>query len=202
VDAGALQALARHVGQDKLRLGPEGLSKADPAVRMDLSAVAKGYAVDRVAEALQELGAVDLLVEVGGELTARGGRPGGEPWRVGIERPVSGGRSIERVLPLRDRGLATSGDYRNFYEKDGKRLSHLIDPRSGRPVEHGLASVSVVHPRVAVADAWATALSVLGPRQGPRVAEAQGLSALFIVRLPDGGFKTDVTPAFAAAFPE
>lgn len=201
-DAGALSALRARVGLAKLGLDDRGLRKAASDLRVDLSAVAKGHAVDRVARALDRLRVEHYLVEVGGELSARGSRPDGEPWRVAIEKPDEARRAVERVLPLSGSGLATSGDYRNYYEKDGKRRSHLIDPRSGLPIEHGLASVSVVHPRVAVADAWATALSVLGPVAGPEVAEREGLSALFIVRQADGGFRTQVTPAFAAAFPD
>ncbi|MDH5675944.1 MAG: FAD:protein FMN transferase [Myxococcales bacterium] len=201
-DAGVLAQLGQRVGLDKLELTVAGLRKHHPALRCDLSAVAKGYAVDRAVEALEALGQRDFLVELGGELGARGRRPDGKPWRVAIEKPLVEQRAVQRALPLQDLGLATSGDYRNFHERSGRRLSHLIDPRRLRPVDHGLASVSVVHERVAVADAWATALSVLGPEAGPRVAEANGLMAFFIVRGADGSFTTRMTPRFASAYPE
>ena len=120
------------------------LRKASADVRSDLSAVAKGYAVDRVADLLDAEGHDAYLVEIGGELRTRGHRADGQPWRVGIERPGDGPASLQRVIALSDAALATSGDYRNYIEHDGVRLSHTIDPRTGRPVTHALASVSVI----------------------------------------------------------
>jgi thiamine biosynthesis lipoprotein len=166
---------------------------------LDLSAVAKCYAVDRIASALEALSYKNFLVEVGGELRARGMRADGKPWQVGIEKPVSDARTVERVVALQNMGMATSGDYRNFYEVDGERRSHLIDPQTGRPVEHALASVTVMHPQAARADAWATALAVLGPTAGPKVAEREGLAAFFVVREGPVAFRTIESPAFARA---
>jgi thiamine biosynthesis lipoprotein len=178
-------------------LGSGTLSKAHPATECDLSAIAKGYAVDAVARALVDLGHADFLVEVGGDLRAGGRREDGRPWRVAIERPDPSARSIERVIELDDLSMATSGDYRNYYEKDGVRYSHLIDPRSARPIAHRLASVSVLHPNAVQADAMATALSVLGPAEGYALAEREDLAAYFIVREPDGAFRARATSAFA-----
>ncbi len=157
--------------------------------------MAKGYAVDRVAEALAALGEASFMVEVGGEVRARGVNERGRMWRIGIERPQLARGAVQRVVPLAARALATSGDYRNYREVDGERVSHIMDPRTGRPIGHRLASVSVVHPRCAAADGWATALMVLGPAAGLETAEREGLAALFLVR--DGGrYREIATPAF------
>ncbi|NNL67562.1 MAG: FAD:protein FMN transferase, partial [Myxococcales bacterium] len=176
------------------------LAKARPAIACDLSAVAKGYAVDELARALGALGHERFLVEVGGELRGRGGHLDGAPWRVAIEAPVTLDREIHRVLALRDLSMATSGDYRNYYEQDGRRISHTLDPRSGRPIEHRLASVTVLHPEAVWADAWATALNVLGPDEGYTVAVEQGLAAYFIVRADvptdEGSYGVRMTAAF------
>jgi len=192
-------ALRSRAGSEPLALDREAgtIRKLAPDVVADLSAVAKGYAVDLVAETLVALGVSSFLVEIGGELRARGWKADGSRWRVGIERPEPAERTVHLALDLADEAIATSGDYRNFREQDGVRLAHIIDPRSGRPVPYAGASVSVVHARAAVADAWATALSVLGPEAGSAVAEREGLAALFI--LPgSGGYVTRATSAFRA----
>ena len=121
---------------------------------------------------------------------------------MAIEEPDVAGRRIHRVVALRDAGMATSGDYRNFYELEGRRVSHTLDPRSGEPIGHALASVTVIHPEAALADAWATALNVLGPEAGYSLARAQGLAAYFLVREagPDaqgtGSFRPVMTKSF------
>ena len=202
-----LAALRERVGFEKLVLDSERnlAIKGDPRLELDLSAVAKGFAVDEVARGLQGLGYERFLVEIGGELRARGTHQGGRPWRVAIEVPAAGGREIHRIVELRERAMATSGDYRNYYEEAGRRVSHTIDPRTGRPIEHALASVTVLHPEAAWADAWATALNVLGPEAGYALAEAQGLAAYFIVRTDpevggeERGFETRMTSAFEPA---
>lgn len=200
-DADTLAAMLAHVGPDKLVLDPDSgrVSKADPAVRADLSAVAKGYAVDLALEALDRVEHAGIMVEVGGEVRARGVNPDGQPWRVGVERP-DGTRQLLDAIPLHDRAMATSGDYRNYREVDGVRVSHTIDPRTGRPIDHGLASVSVLHSSCAHADAWATALNVLGPEAGPTLAEAQGLAALFVIH-QDDGFVTRQTSGWPETLP-
>jgi thiamine biosynthesis lipoprotein len=200
-DARQLERLRARVGFRRVRLDADGgsLSKADPETVCDLSAVAKGFAVDRIAEALLELGHPDFLVEVGGELRGHGERPGGGAWRVAIEAPDPEARRVSSVIELRNLGMATSGDYRNFYEQEGVWLSHLIDPRTGQPIRHDLASVTVLHPDAALADAWATALIVLGPQEGRSVVEREGLMAHFIERDGAGGFRTWSSPAFTAA---
>lgn len=195
--AETVTALRSRVGLSLLQLEGTQLAKHSADVALDLSAIAKGYAVDQIAIALEALGHEHFLVEVGGELRARGARSDGRPWRVGIEKPLPGVRAVERVVALRDMSMATSGDYRNFYEADGQRRSHLIDPRTGRPIEHGLASVTVLHPEAARADAWATAFAVLGPTEGPKVAEREGLPVFFVVRDGPRALRTIESAAFA-----
>lgn len=198
-DDAELEALKARVGFEHLALDPTGptLTKRRPDVEADLSAVAKGYGVDAVAETLEGLGQTAYLVEIGGEVRARGVRLDGQAFRVAIEEPALDGRRIHRVVELRDVSMATSGDYRNWIEVNGQRLSHTIDPRTGRPITHALASVTVVHPLAMWADAWATALNVLGPDAGFELASKEKLPAYFIVRTADGGFETIATAEFA-----
>lgn len=183
-----IAALRSHMGAGLLRVSPAGeidrpsIGKNDPLVEIDLSAIAKGFGVDHVAKGLMNLGRLDFLVEIGGEVRAKGERPGGGPWRVGIERPQDEGRGIHTIIELRDQGMATSGDYRIFYIEDGKRFSHTIDPRTGRPVENGPTSVTVVAETATQADAWATTLMVLGEKEGIAFAEKRGIAALLLIR--------------------
>ena len=196
-----LAALRARVGADLLEVDREAstLRKRRPDVVVDLSAIAKGYAVDAVASLLAERGFGDCLVEIGGDLRAGGRNHRGEPWRVAIERPVPGGAAMQRIVSLSGAALATSGDYRNFYGLDGARVSHTIDPRTGRPVTHGLRSVSVIAERSSLADARSTALNVLGPDDGHALAVAEGWAALFVTDDGAGRFVERETPAFAAA---
>ncbi len=161
--------------------------RKDLDLYVDLSAIAKGHGVDRVVQALKDAECDAMLVDVGGEVRASGPSPSGGAWRIGVEVPdpdSEGG--IERIIRLDDRAVATSGDYRNFFEYQGRRYSHTIDPRTGYPVTHNLASVSVVHPSTMWADGYATLLTVLGPEQGFQFAQDKGLAVLFIVRTNDG----------------
>jgi len=163
-------------------------------LKLDFSAIAKGYAVDRVALALRGLGLAHCLVEVGGELRGHGLRPDGQPWWVELESVPSATLPVTRVA-LHGLSVATSGDYRRFFTNTaGQRRSHTIDPRDGQPVRHGLASVSVIHAECVWADAWSTALTVLGPDAGPALAREHGLAALFVRRRGDA-FEEIATPA-------
>lgn len=155
-------------------------------VQLDLSAVAKGYSVDRLSYYLKTQGCAHHLVEVGGELRGSGVKPDGQPWWVMLEQ-VAGAEMDELVLALHGLSVATSGDYRRYFEMNGRRYSHTIDPRSGMPIANDLASVTVVHAQCMAADAWSTALTVLGARDGLQLAELQGLAARFVVRRADGG---------------
>ncbi len=183
-DVDTLQGLVAVTGFEQIEVDPETriLRKARSDCRIDLSAIAKGYAVDRVAEALAERGFPRYMVEVGGEVRAHGRKANGEVWRIGIERPDPAGRTVHLALPLADLSLATSGDYRNFVIRDGVRISHTIDPRTGYPISHNLASVSVIHASCMTADALATALEVLGPDEGVALAERHDIPALFLIR--------------------
>jgi thiamine biosynthesis lipoprotein len=195
-----LARLLGHVGYDRLdlRTSPPALRKHLPGLEIDLDGIAPGWAVDRIAARLEALGIHDYIVELGGEVRARGLNAARRPWRVAIETPSAGRRSAYAVIELDGMGVSTSGDYRDYREVGGRRISHTIDPRTGMPVAHGLASVTVVHASVAEADAWATALMVLGPDDGLALARRERLAALFIGRdAGTGGFVESATPEFA-----
>ena len=185
-------------GYDKLVLTSrlKTLSKALPEVSIDLSSLAKGYAVDEVAKLLDKQGVTDYMVEIGGELHLKGKNLQGGNWRIAVEKPNAEKRELQRVLSLSDIAMATSGDYRNFFEQGGKRYSHTIDPRTGYPVTHKLASVTVLSDTTMKADAWATALMVLGSEEGYKIAEQQELAVLFIIKT-DQGFVERATPLFS-----
>jgi thiamine biosynthesis lipoprotein len=160
--------------------------KSRAGLAVDLSGIAKGFAVDRVTEFLARAGVEHFLVDIGGDMRARRASPAQATWRIGIERPAAGLRTAHRVIDIGDGAVATSGDYRNFFEADGLRYSHIIDPRTGAPVNHGLASVTVIAASTEEADAWSTALMVLGPEAGAALAERRGLPAYFISRTERG----------------
>ncbi|MHC4444006.1 MAG: FAD:protein FMN transferase [Planctomycetota bacterium] len=194
-----LTALRKTVGFDRVTVDPQAgtLTKSGQDVYCDLSAIAKGYAVDKVAEWLNALRCIQsYMVEIGGETRVKGRNAHNKPWRIGIEKPSEKSRTIHRAIELTDRAIATSGDYRNFYTHNGKRISHTIDPRTGRPVNHNLASVSVIHQRCAEADAWATALMVLGPDEGYKLAEKYRIAAMFLVRQENQKITEKTTTAF------
>jgi thiamine biosynthesis lipoprotein len=155
------------------------------AVTLDLNGIAKGFGVDRLTEALAQLGVADALVGIDGEMRAMGTRSDGEAWTVAVEAPDPGRRAPHSILSLSDCAVATSGDYRHFVEVRGRRLSHTIDPLRGAPLLESPASVTVVAPSCAAADAWATALMVLGPQEGSALARKVGIDALFLLRGED-----------------
>ena len=193
-----VELIRTSVGYTKLLLGDTTLAKTDKHLRCDLSAIAKGYGVERVQDALELLGFKNFMIEVGGEVVTRGKRLDGRLWRIGIERPDPTGLSIHRAIPLNDLAMASSGDYRNYREVDGRRISHTIDPRTGNPVTHRLASVTVLHKNCMTADALATTFSVLGAQEGQKLAEKHDFAALFLIRLPDGRYEEQSTAAFDA----
>lgn len=196
--AGEIARARARCGWDRLVLDTAGRSVTQPGgVYIDLSAIAKGYGVDQVARHLQGAGFRHWLVEVGGELRGAGMKPDGQPWWVALEAPDQHGRLPETVLALHELAVATSGDYRQGFVHEGALYSHTVDPRSGYPVRHRLASVTVLHRECMLADAYATALMVLGPEGGLSFARAQGLAARFITRAGNGYVET-MTPAFAA----
>jgi len=193
-----LEALRSRVGYRLLVLDAARatVAKARPDVACDFSAIGDGWSADRIARAIVALGHPDVLVDVGGEVAARGRRADGGRWRVAVEWP-DGAREHTLVLELADAGVATSGDYRKVWtDAQGHRQSHIIDPRTGRPVTHDLASVTVVDADGAWADALATTLMVLGPDAGRALAARERLVARFVIRQPDGRFAEWSTPAF------
>lgn len=200
----AIEAALSVVGQSRvltLTTDPPTLSKARPETSVYLAAIAKGFGVDRVAATLAGLGLADFMVEIGGDLYATGNNPEGEPWRIGIERPDATNRSVEEIVNLSGLGMATSGDYRNYFEEDGVRYSHIIDADTGRPITHETASVTVLAETAMLADGWATALLALGQERGMDLAEDADLAVFFMVRdesAGETGFMTVATPQFEA----
>lgn len=185
-DAGRIRAAlaaSRHPAHEVLEIEPAaGRARRHAEVSFDLSGIAKGYGVDRLAETFRAFGIADALVSIDGELRALGLRPDGSAWPVAIERPDPERRAPLAVLTLENAAVATSGDYRHWVELGGRRLSHTMDPRTGGPLDGAPASVTVAARTCMAADAWATALMVLGPEEGASLARGIGLDALFVLR--------------------
>lgn len=194
-----IERVRRGVGYQHLQSDPSAgaIRKGHSHTQVDLSAIAKGYGVDRVAMVLDSQGIGDYLVEIGGELRAKGTTAAGKPWRVGIERPVEGRHVVGEVVALHNRAIATSGTTQDFFDQDGRHYPHIIDPATARPVEHPPMAVSVVADTTMEADAWATALVVLGPERGYSLAQARGLAVLFVTA-SGPAFDVRVTDAFRA----
>lgn len=172
------------VGHEKLSLSKGTISKSIDDLYIDLSASAKGFGVDKVAEHLESLGTENYMVEIGGEVRTKGSK-NGQPWKIAIEspHPTDATKPYQKILSLKKHAIATSGNYRNYFEESGKKYGHTIDFRTGKPTGNTLASVTVVHPEsCAKADAWATAMMVMGPVHGLEFAEKNGISAYFIYR--------------------
>ena len=196
-DQDAIDAAMRNVGYQQLHTdcNKPALQKQRPGLYVDLSGWAKGLAVDEVALLLEHRGLENYMVEIGGELTVRGHNAERKNWAIAIETPSTIMRRPHSVLRLTNTSVATSGDYRNFFEHNGVRYSHTIDARTGRPVSHELAAVTVVDQSAAWADAMATALLVLGPEAGPALAETLGVAGYFLVR-ESSGFEELATSSF------
>lgn len=189
----ALDEIARvreQVGFDRIGIDPSGyLTKKRADVTLDLASIAKGHGVDQVARLLEQKGCRNFLVEIGGEVYAGGRRVDGTPWRVGINQPdaAASATAVYKVVPLENRAMATSGDYRNFYEIEGRRYSHIIDPRTGYPVDNGVVSATVFAPSCALADGLATAMMVMGPEKGIGLLDRlEAVEGLIVVRHADG----------------
>ena len=189
--------LREAVGLDRIELNPAArtVRKTRPEVRCDLSSIVPGYAADRLSEDLSNRDFTDFLVDVGGEVRTRGRNEAGAPWQVAIERPELHGETIQRLVPISDLAITTAGDYRKYREVEGQRVTHILDPRTGRPLTHRLASVTVIDPLAVRADAFDTALMVLGPGEGMALAKKLNLAALFIERAGEG-FAARATPRF------
>ncbi|HCH24427.1 MAG TPA: FAD:protein FMN transferase ApbE [Oceanospirillaceae bacterium] len=197
-----LEVLRPLVGYEyiQVQVHPAAIKKLR-ASAIDLSAIAKGYGVDQVALWLQEQGIEHYLVEIGGELRTKGRKPSGQSWRIAIESPAEQARSVFQVVRVEDRAIATSGNYRNYYEEDGVRYSHTLNPKTLQPVRHKLASVTVMADNAATADALATALMVMGETQGPEWAAMHNVPAYFIIwqadkfiAKPTSGFEQFIEP--------
>ncbi len=194
-DAEIDQAL-QQVGQARLlSLDTEAgtLTKSDPAVGINLSAIAKGYGIDQVARTLRDAGIENYMVEIGGDLVAMGENDKGETWRIGVEKPETSSQALQLIVPLDNLGMATSGDYKNFFEQDGVRYSHIIDPTTGRPITHRTTSVTVLAETAMMADAWATAMLALGQEKGLDLAEQHKIAVFFIARDVTGGEEAYIT---------
>jgi thiamine biosynthesis lipoprotein len=177
-----IAAARKHVGYKLIetRLDPPALRKRKEGVEIDLSSICSGYTIDHLSEIMMAAGVGDYVVELGGECRAGGKREDGTPWRIAVERPILAEQRLETAVPLVNAALATAGGNQHFWEYRGKRYSHIIDPATGKPIEHALTSVTVAAATCLEADGWDTPLVVLGPQRGFDCAEANGLAALFI----------------------
>ena len=204
-DRSTVEALLRVTNFDsfEFRNSPPALRKHVAGARLDFSAIAKGYGVDALGALLEDRGVTDYVVEIGGEVRARGQRPDGTAWRIGIAKPsedAAAFSTIQMIIELRDAGLATSGTYRNYDIQDGKKIAHIIDPKTGYPAQNSLLSVSVIAPDAMTADAYATALMVMGLEEGLRFVEARKhLSAYFIATDQSGKLVETRSSAFPDA---
>jgi thiamine biosynthesis lipoprotein len=183
-DAATLEQTLAQVGMDKLEtVDGSHLRKRIPGLRIDVSSIGQGYSVGRLAEILEQAGVENYLVEIGGELQVRGKKPDGSPWRIALEKPLPNERKLHKIVSFDDgqtRALMASGTYRHYFDRDGKRYSHILDARSGKPIEHSTVSVTVIHPDPTLADAWSTALLCLGSEAGLFAANQNQIAALFI----------------------
>ncbi len=196
-------AIAVAMGQsghaNTLNLNGTQLQKSGDATQVYLAGIGKGYGADRIGRALNAMGITDYMVEIGGDLVTSGRNPNGLPWQIGIESPNAADRAVMDVVPVSNRGLASSGDYRNYFEVDGQRYSHLIDPTTGHPVTHTTASATVLADNAMLADAWSTAMLILGTDRGLDIAEAEGIAVQFVdrdVNAQDLQFKTIASSSF------
>ncbi|MDP1702742.1 MAG: FAD:protein FMN transferase [Aestuariivirga sp.] len=197
-DAAAVVAMRRQIGYAALegRQDPPALRKQREGLRVDFSGIAEGFAVDQMAETLDRIGVSDFLVELGGEVRCRGSNVAGRSWTIAIETPKLTAARPQGHVELTNAAIATSGDYRKFFIVDGRRYSHVIDPRTGRPVDHGLASVTVIARSAMQSDALSTAIFVMGPEAGFAFAERHQITALLISR-SETGFSERMTASFA-----
>ncbi|WP_333494474.1 FAD:protein FMN transferase ApbE [Kluyvera sp. CHPC 1.251] len=179
------------------RAGQQYLQKAIPDLYVDLSTVGEGYAADHLARLMIEEGISRYLVSVGGALVSRGMNADGQPWRVAIQKPTDRENAVQAIVDINGHGISTSGSYRNYYELDGQRISHVIDPQTGRPITHKLVSVTVIAPTALEADGWDTGLMVLGTEKAQQVVREQGLAVYMIMKEGDG-FTTWMSPQFRA----
>ena len=206
-DRHAIDSLMQFVGFDKVKLQDGKIIKTDDRLMLDCSAIAKGYGVDAVARLLKSKGIDNYMVEIGGEIVASGENPKGAPWRIGVSKPdddsVSVSNEIQGIINISNRAMATSGNYRNFYYKGGKKYAHTIDPKTGCPVQHSILSATVVSDECAKADAYATAFMVMGLDKAKAVlARHKDMMAYFIYSDDKGNNKVWYSPSLKANLEE
>lgn len=201
IDSTLIDSLIQFVGMNKVRIEKERLMKSEPGVKLDVNAIAQGYSVDIVAGFLSDKGIKNYLVEIGGEISAAGTKKKGTPWKVGVDKPYDynyiPGQDLQVILAMKDNSMATSGNYRKFFEENGVKYSHSIDPKTGYPVRHNLLSVTVTAPDCMSADAFATAFMIMGMEKSLKlVKKLDGIEAYFIYSDDKGDFCTEFTDGF------
>jgi thiamine biosynthesis lipoprotein len=205
-DAAKIDSLLQYVGMQKVRIAGNKVVKDHPGVMLDMNAIAKGYSVDVVAAFLKEKGCRNYLVEIGGEVVAQGVNASGKSWRIGIDRPSDNavpGRELQAIISLNNKALATSGNYRRFFEKDGVKYAHSIDVKTGYPVRHNLLSATVVAEDCMTADAWATVCMVSGLEKSIELLENHPeLDALLVYSDRQGNYKVHTTKGLRDAIVE
>jgi thiamine biosynthesis lipoprotein len=184
----------------EVRVNPPALRKRRADVELDLNGIAPGFAVDRIAECLERGGLTNYLIRLDGHIRTHGHTFDGRPWRVGIDRPTELPSGVQLAIELGDAALSTSGDYRHYFEHDGRRYSHIINPRTGAPADHLATCVSIVADNCLTADAWAKALMVLGPTDGVRLANQRGIAAYYLVRESNVGDELKLRGVATAGF--
>ncbi|MCL1115001.1 MULTISPECIES: FAD:protein FMN transferase [Shewanella] len=192
-----IDAAKAKMGINELAINGTTLTKHNADLYVDLSSIAKGFGVDKIASILDKYNASGYLVEIGGEINVKGTKADGIAWRIAVEQPNDEGQSVQQVIEPGTMSMATSGDYRNFYEENGERFSHLIDPRSGYPIKHKLASATVLHSSCMTADGYATAMMVLGTEASLALAKEKDL-AIMLIEKQEQGFKVYYSDAFKA----
>ncbi len=201
VDSAIIDSLRQFVGMEKVKLEGDRVIKSDPRILLDVNAIAQGYSVDVVGAYLEKKGIRSYLVEIGGELKAKGRKGPGDPWKIGVDKPVDNnnipGQNLQVVLKLHDKALATSGNYRKFYEKNGVKYGHEIDPHTGYPARNRILSVTVLTDECIMADGYATAFMVMGLDKSKAFVEARDdLDAYFVYSDDQGNFRTLYTKGF------
>ncbi len=194
-------AQARSGHSATLTVNGNGMQKILPETQVYLAAIGKGYGADKVGQVLENLGINNYMVEIGGDLYAAGTNADGQPWQIGIEKPAALSGGVMDVVGVSGMGLASSGDYRNYFEQDGVRYSHVIDPTTGRPITHTTASATVLAENAMLADAWATAMLILGKDRGLVIADQNDIAVVFIERDPNAAdlqFTSSASAKFAA----
>ncbi len=201
IDSTHIDSLLSYTGPGKVTLFKNQVIKKDDRVQIDFNGIAQGYSVDMIAGFLKDKGIDNFIVDIGGEVRANGQKPDGSSWKVGIEKPAADAeaeRELTIVIELNNKSVATSGNYRKYIEKDGKRYSHIIDPETGYPAMHNLLSVTIIYDNAALADAYATACMVMGLEKALKFVDSrQNMEAFFIFTNEKGEYQTKATDGFS-----